>query len=87
MTGAYRQITLDAKSREKSTFITLIGLYQYERTPKRLCNSSATFQRIADFVLAGPKRKTCSNYIKDILNMRKTNDETLNRLKKARDRL
>lgn len=55
MTDAFRQTPLEKSSGTESAFITSTGLYEYKCIPQGLCKSPATFQRLADPILAGSK--------------------------------
>ena len=48
---AYWQIRLDARSRELCTLNTSKGLFQMQRLPKGMKNSSAIFQRVIESIL------------------------------------
>lgn len=50
---AYWQIKIDKKARELCTINTSKGLYQFNRLPKGMKNSSAVFQRVMEQILDG----------------------------------
>ena len=55
LTQGYYQIPLAEDTKEKSAFITPLGLYQYNFLPFGMCGAVATFQRLVDMVLRGCK--------------------------------
>jgi hypothetical protein len=61
--AGYRQIPLDASSKEKTAFSTDNGLYEFNVMPFGLFNAPATFQRFMDATLAGLKWKTSLVYL------------------------
>ena len=48
--SGYWQVEVDSKDQEKKAFSTPEGLLEFN---VMLCNASATFQQLMDFVLAG----------------------------------
>ena len=65
--GGYWQIAMDSESKEKTTFTTYSGLFQFRKMPFGFVNAPATFQRLMEVVLAGLARKVCVVYLDDIL--------------------
>ncbi|CAM4663063.1 unnamed protein product [Lepidochelys olivacea] len=53
LTKGYCQVPLDESAKERSAFITHVGLYEFNVLPFGLRNVSATFQRLVDGLLAG----------------------------------
>ncbi|CAM4559362.1 unnamed protein product [Lepidochelys olivacea] len=53
LTKGYWQVPLDESAKERSAFITHLGLYEFNVLPFRLRNAPATFQRLVDGLLAG----------------------------------
>ena len=48
LASGFWQVELDPKDREKTTFITRFGTYEFTVMLFRLCNISVTFQRLMD---------------------------------------
>lgn len=65
--SGYWQITVDEMDREKTTFITPDGLYQFKVMPFGLCNAPATFERMMHSLLQGFKWSTCLCYLDDVI--------------------
>ncbi|CAM4709763.1 unnamed protein product [Lepidochelys kempii] len=53
LTKGYWQVPLDESAKERSAFITHVGLYEFNVLPFRLRNAPATFQKFVDGLLAG----------------------------------
>ncbi|CAM4559852.1 unnamed protein product [Caretta caretta] len=53
LTKRYWKVPLDESSKERSAFITHVGLYEFNVLPFRLRNALATFQKFVDGLLAG----------------------------------
>ncbi len=51
LVSAYWQVLVRKKDREKTAFKTRNGQYQFRVMPFRLCNASATFQRLMNKIL------------------------------------
>ena len=87
LAAGYWQVPMEAHSREKTTFLTHSGLYEFRVMPFGLCNAPATFQRLMETVLAGLARDSCMVYLDDILVIGKSFGEHLRNLKKVFSRL
>ena len=90
LASGFWQVELDLKDREKSTFITRFGTYEFAVMPFGLCNAPATFQRLMDTVLRDILWQYVVVYIDDINIGSKTVEEhqihleqVYTRLKKA----
>lgn len=66
LASGFWQVELDPKDREKSTFITRFGTYEFTVMPFGLCNAPATFQRLMDTVLYDILWQFVVVYIDDI---------------------
>ena len=87
LAAGYWQVPMEAHSREKTTFLTHSGLYEFRVMPFGLCNAPATFQRLMETVLAGLARDSCMVYLDDILVIGQSFGEHLRNLKKVFRRL
>lgn len=66
LTKGYWQVPLSPASREKTTFATSEGLFQYTKLPFGLHGAPATFQRLMDRVLR-PHNQYAVAYLDDIV--------------------
>ena len=64
--SAYWQVQMDESSREKTTFITRRGLFEFVRMPFGLSNAPATFSRVVNLILAGMNWETVLAFLDDI---------------------
>jgi len=87
LASGFWQVELDPSDREKSTFITRFGTYEFTVMPFGLCNAPATFQRLMDTVLRDILWQFVVVYIDDINIGSKTFDEHLLHLEQVFDRL
>ena len=91
LAGGYWQVLVEPRSREKTVFVTHSGLFEFSVMPFGLKNAPATFQRLMETVLAGLIRKSCLDYLDDIIVTGRTFAENLRnvfiRLREARLRL
>ncbi|CAM4570650.1 unnamed protein product [Lepidochelys olivacea] len=53
LTKGYWQVPLDQSAKERSAFLTHVGLYEFNVLPFGLRNAPATFQKLVDGLLAG----------------------------------
>jgi hypothetical protein len=65
--SGYLQITIHPDDRDKTTFTSHYGTYQFLRLPFGLRNAPETFQRAIDIILSGVKWKTCLVYLEDVI--------------------
>ena len=55
--SAFWQVPLSKQDRDKTGFACELGLFQWKRMPFRLCNATATFQRLMAHALIGVTKK------------------------------
>ena len=65
--AAYSQVRIVTEDREKTAFISPLGLYEYNRIPFGLVNAPATFQRIMSNVFREFNLRGVVCYLDDIL--------------------
>lgn len=65
--SGYWQVQIPEQDRDKTTFVTHHGLFQYTHMPFGLRNAPATFQRAMDIVLSSVKWNFCLVYLDDIV--------------------
>ena len=75
LASGYWQVKMDQESREKTTFVTHVGLFEFDVMPFGLCNAPATFQRLMSMVLAGLIPESCLTYLDDIIVVGRTFEE------------
>ena len=83
LASGFWQVELDPKDREKTTFITRFGTYEFNVMPFGLCNAPATFQRLMDTVLRDILWQNVVVYIDDINIGTKTFDKHLLQLEQV----
>ena len=91
LASGYWQIRVASSSREKTTFVTPHGLFQFRVMPFGLTNAPAIFQRFMQKVLKGLNPEDgdhfVSIYINDILVYSRTLEEHLEHLKLVMQRI
>jgi hypothetical protein len=87
LASGFWQVELDPKDREKSTFITRFGTYEFTVMPFSLCNAPATFQRLMDTILQDILWQYVVVYIDNINVGSKTFEEHLLHLEQVFSRL
>ena len=85
--SGYWQVEVAAEHRDKTTFCTTEGLYEFNIMPFGLCNAPATFQRLMNSVLAGLQWTSCLVYIDDIIVVGNSFDQDLSNLQQVFERL
>ena len=85
--GAYWQVAMHPKDKEKTAFIVQNKLYEFNVMPFGLANAPATFQRLMNLVLGDLVGKVCLVYLDDIIIFSQTLDEHLINLKLVFDRI
>jgi hypothetical protein len=81
------QIGLDEESKEKTSFTTTFGQFQYKRLPFGLATAPGAFQKVLETVLAGLVWTKCLVYIDDILVFSVTWEDHLSTLSEVFQRL
>ena len=81
--SGYWEIEMSEDSKEKTTFITHNGLYEFNVLPFGLCNSPATFQRLMTHALRGLEWEICLVYIDDLIIFLRTFDDHMLNLEKV----
>ena len=79
----YWQVPVAKKDRDKTTFVSRMGIFRYKRMPFGLRNAPATFQRTLDVILSGVKWKTCLVYIDDVIIFSKNEEELVDHLEQV----
>ena len=85
--SGYWSISMDDKSREKTAFVTFMGLFEFEVLPFGLTNSPGTFQRYLLHVINPFLYQFALVYIDDLIIYSKTVDDHLEHIRKVLDRL
>ncbi|CAC5381806.1 unnamed protein product [Mytilus coruscus] len=71
-----------SRDKEKTAFLTSLGLYQFTVMPFGLANSPSTFERLIENVLRGLQWKELLLYKDDIISVSSTFEEGLGRLER-----
>ncbi|GBN71776.1 Retrovirus-related Pol polyprotein from transposon 297, partial [Araneus ventricosus] len=85
--SGYWQVEIQLEDKEKTTFTTGQGLWQFKVMPFGLCNAPATFERLMETVLRGLTSEACLVYLDDIIIVGRTFQEHLNNIRKVFQRL
>ena len=83
LASGYWQVGLDPDDREKTTFVTHHGLYEFNVMPFDLCNAPSTFQRLMEFVLTGLQWSICLIYLDGVIIFSKNFDDHLRRMEEV----
>ncbi|UYV65966.1 retrotransposon [Cordylochernes scorpioides] len=73
--NAYWHIPIDEKDRHKSSFVTQLGYYEWNRPPYGLKNAPSQFERIMKSVFTKHNIHYALNYFDDIIIHSKTYEE------------
>ena len=87
LASGYWQVKLDPDDREKTAFVTLQGLYEFNVMPFGLCNAPSTIQWLMEFVLTGLQWSICLIYLDDVIIFSKNFDDHLRRMEEVFGRL
>lgn len=85
--NGFWQIPLEEESKRRSAFVTHSGVYEWQRLPFGLSNSTSSFQLMINKVLQGLHYKNVLVYVDDILIFSKTFEEHLVHLGEVFSRL
>src|SRR6266542_4290333 len=80
LTSGYWQVRINEKDKEKTAFITLWRLFEWNVMPFGLCNTPATFQRLMNHILRKYLGDFALVYLDDIIIYLKTWRGHLNHL-------
>jgi len=78
--SGYWQLGMTDGAKERSTFCTRRGLFQFKRMPFGLCGAPATFCKVMSHVLGDHIIKICLCYLDDVIIFGKTQKELLDEL-------
>ncbi|VDI36317.1 Hypothetical predicted protein [Mytilus galloprovincialis] len=87
LNSGFWQIGMAPEDKEKTAFLTSLGLYQFTVMPFGLANSPSTFERLMENVLRGLQWKELLLYMDDIISISSTFEEGLGRLERIFIRL
>lgn len=87
LNSGFWQIGMAPEDKEKTAFLTSLGLYQFTVMPFGLANSPSTFERLMENVLRGLQWQELLLYMDDIISVSSTFHEGLERLEKIFQRL
>ena len=80
LASGYHQVRVHSEDREKTAFITPMGLYEYVRMPFGLCGAPATFKRLMQRCVGDLVYQLLFIYLDDICIYSKTFAEHLKHL-------
>uniref|UniRef100_A0A0G4FKD4 Reverse transcriptase domain-containing protein n=1 Tax=Chromera velia CCMP2878 TaxID=1169474 RepID=A0A0G4FKD4_9ALVE len=87
VSSGFWQIGMREQNKEKTTFVTPFGLYQFKVMAQGLINAPATFQQAMQLVLLGLPRELALVYIDDLIIFLKDFDSYLKDLRTLLDRV
>ena len=77
LASGYWQVSLSREACVKTAFTTHSGLFQFKVMPFKLYNAPATFERLMDRVLQGPRGSCCLVYLDNIISFGSTFSDAL----------
>ena len=86
MRSGFFQVKIREEDAKKTNFITRNGAFSFKVMPMGLCNSTATFQRLMNIVMAGLTYESCLVYLDDVIIFANSVEEHLERLKVVLER-
>lgn len=87
LNSGFWQINMSTEDKEKTAFLTSLGLYQFTVMPFGLVNSPSTFERLMENVLRGLQWKELLLYMDDIISIANTFEDGVERLERIFQRL
>ena len=87
LASGYWQVEMDPAHKDKTSFCTKYGLYQFKVMPFGLCNAPGTFERLMETVLRGMQWERAVLYLDDIIIFSSTVQEHMSRLEEIFHRL
>ena len=85
--GAFNQVGVHEKDKHKTAFATPWGLYEYNRLPYGLCNSSAVFQRLMSTIFRKELSDFMLVFLDDIIIYANSFKEMVGRLRTVLEKL
>lgn len=85
--AGYWQVGMEPTSKEKTSFVTSTGCYQFNVMPFGLKNVPSTFQRLMNTILSDLIPRRCLAYIDDILVLGQTFEEHVANLQAVLEKL
>ena len=83
LASGYWQIPMSEKSKEKSAFVTRLGLFHWNVMPFGLSTAGATFQRLLENILGDMRFSSCLIYIDDLIVYAKDFQSSIQELRKV----
>ena len=87
LVSGYWQVEMAPEDKEKTTFCTKYGLFQFKVMPFGLSNAPGTFERLMETVLRGMQWERAVLYLDDIIVFSDSVEEHLKRLEEILQRL
>lgn len=85
--SGYWQIQMDPKDRQKTAFITHLGLFEFNKMPFGLANAPSVFQDLMNTVLQGVQHKYVMAYLDDLIVFSKNPEQHVQQLEEVFERL